>query len=285
MRWDEGVAHWYDRTSIKARSETFSLFSVLIEDEDGGNGERLGKIVDKRWSTLSRHTTPCRLLNHRGGNVLVQSRDESKAKKATFRSAQSVEGESLLSPAFKLHCSLKRCSYPQTLPRQPRPLYSVRNLPKRHLSREIRPLMLRLHINTKRAKPTIVRCAQLIFRDVFRRLNQLLTNLVCGFHVGRKRVSDADESDLFDHAVGAVFFSDVLADGLVDGGFVGLGGALDEEVAGVDGEEGGEEGRVGDVVGVDAVAVTAGAGVDADVRSFEGAKFGEDSGFEVSGMV
>ena len=54
-------------TSIKAQSETFSLLSLPKEDEDGGKGKRLSKVVDKRWSTLSRQTTPCRFLDYRGG--------------------------------------------------------------------------------------------------------------------------------------------------------------------------------------------------------------------------
>lgn len=64
----------------------------------------------------------------------------------------------------------------------------------------------------------------------------------------------------------------------VDGRLVGFGGELDKEVAGVHGEEGGEEGGVGDFVAVDGVAVAAGAGVDADIAAFGGGEAGEDSG-------
>ena len=65
-----------------------------------------------------------------------------------------------------------------------------------------------------------------------------------------------------------------MADLLVDARFVLLGRELDEEVAGVHGEEGGEELAVGDFVGMDGVAVAAGAGVDADVAAFGGGEAG-----------
>lgn len=65
---------------------------------------------------------------------------------------------------------------------------------------------------------------------------------------------------------------------LVDGAFVGFGGQLDEEVAGIHGEKGGEEGGVGDLAPVDTVAVAARAGVDADTAAFRGGEAGENSG-------
>ena len=64
---------------------------------------------------------------------------------------------------------------------------------------------------------------------------------------------------------------------LVNGGLVGLRSELDEEVASVYGEEGGEEVGVGDFVGVDGVAVAAWAGVDADVCAFGCGKTVKDS--------
>lgn len=69
------------------------------------------------------------------------------------------------------------------------------------------------------------------------------------------------------------------ADLLVDERFVGggFGGELDEEVAGVDEEEGGEEGGVGDVEGVDGVAVSAWTGVHADVGELGGGEAGKDA--------
>ena len=59
--------------------------------------------------------------------------------------------------------------------------------------------------------------------------------------------------------------------------FVGFGGELDEKVAGVDGEEGGEEIRVGDFMGVHRVAISSRAGVNADIDTFGGAEAVEDS--------
>ena len=68
---------------------------------------------------------------------------------------------------------------------------------------------------------------------------------------------------------------------LADARFILLGRELDEEVAGVHGEEGGEEVAVGDVVGMDGVAVAAGAGVDADIGAFGGGEAGQDAVVEV----
>lgn len=47
------------------------------------------------------------------------------------------------------------------------------------------------------------------------------------------------------------------------------------------GEGGGEEVAVGDLVGMDGVAVAAGAGVDADVRAFGGGEAGQEAVVEV----
>ena len=73
----------------------------------------------------------------------------------------------------------------------------------------------------------------------------------------------------------------VLAEGggdlFVYGGLVGFGGELDEKVAGVDGEEGGKEVRVGDLLGVHRVAVSSRAGVDANVDTLRGGEAVEDS--------
>lgn len=68
---------------------------------------------------------------------------------------------------------------------------------------------------------------------------------------------------------------------LADARFILPGRELDEEVAGVHGEEGGEEVAVGDLVGTDGVAVAAGAGVDADVGAFGGGEAGQDAVLEV----
>ena len=68
---------------------------------------------------------------------------------------------------------------------------------------------------------------------------------------------------------------------LADARFIPLGRGLDEQVAGVHGEEGGEEVAVGDLVGMDGVAVAAGAGVDADVGAFRGGEAGQDAVVEV----
>ena len=72
--------------------------------------------------------------------------------------------------------------------------------------------------------------------------------------------------------------ADGRGDLLVDGGLVGFGGELDEEVASVHGEERGKEVGIGDFAGVDAVAVAAGAGVDADVLALGGGEAVKDSG-------
>ena len=52
---------------------------------------------------------------------------------------------------------------------------------------------------------------------------------------------------------------------------------MDEEVACVDAEEGREEAVVGDFEGVDGVAVSSGASVDADVGSLGGGKAGKNA--------
>ena len=165
--------------------------------------------------------------------------------------------------------------YAQLLTRHPYTLHPIRNFLKRNLPRKIRPLMLRLHINTKRAKTTIIRRPQLTLINPLRRLHHLLTYLLRRLNSRIQGVDDAHKSDLLD---AVRVFADRLPDLLVDGGFVLLGRELDEEVAGVHGEKGGEEGAVGDFARVHAVAVAAGTGVDADVFALFCGETVEDSG-------
>ena len=135
--------------------------------------------------------------------------------------------------------------------------------------------MFRLDINTKRAKAAIVRRPDLLLSDDPRRLHQPLAHFFRALHSRVQRVDDADKGLLGDAVgVGAEGRGDLL----VDGRFVGFGGELDEEVAGVHGEEGGEEVGIGDFARVDAVAVAAGAGVDADILAFGGGEAVEHSG-------
>lgn len=68
---------------------------------------------------------------------------------------------------------------------------------------------------------------------------------------------------------------------LADARFILPGRELDEKVAGVHGGERGEEVAVGDLVGMDGVAVAAAAGVDADVGAFGGGEAGQDAVVEV----
>lgn len=60
-------------------------------------------------------------------------------------------------------------------------------------------------------------------------------------------------------------------------GLVAFGRELEEEVACVDGEERREERGVGDVDGVNGVAVASGASVHADVGAFRWGEAGEDA--------
>ena len=134
--------------------------------------------------------------------------------------------------------------------------------------------MLRLDIDTKRREPTIVRGANVIFADDAGSLDKLLTDLLWRLHSWVQRIDDSDEGFLR-YAVG------VRAQGggdlLVNGRLVGLRSELDKEVASVYGEEGGEEVRVGDFVGVDGVAVAAWTCVDANVCAVGCGEAVEDS--------
>lgn len=76
------------------------------------------------------------------------------------------------------------------------------------------------------------------------------------------------------HAVGIL--PDVLPDLLVHLLLVRLAGQLDQKVAGVHLEHAGQELVVVNVLAVDAVAVAAGAGVDADVLALVGGEAVED---------
>ena len=134
--------------------------------------------------------------------------------------------------------------------------------------------MLGLDVDRERRKSTIIRRAQLIFRDIHARRYQVLANLLGRLDFRVERVDDADEGDLFD-ALGV--FADRLANLLVHLFFILLGCALDEKVAGVHLEHGGEQFVVVDVEGVNGVAVAAGTGVDADVLAFLRGEAVEDS--------
>lgn len=127
--------------------------------------------------------------------------------------------------------------------------------------------MLRLDINTKRTEPTIIRRAQLILVNPPARLLQLRRHLLRTLHLWVQRIRHPDKSNLFD-ALGVA--TDRPPNLLVDARLVLLRRQLDKEVAGIHGEEGGEQLGVGDFVGMDRVAVTAGAGVDANVRALGG---------------
>ena len=131
--------------------------------------------------------------------------------------------------------------------------------------------MLRLHIDTKRTKPTIIRRAQLILLNPPTRLLQIPRHLLRSLHHRIQRVRHPNKRNLL-HALGVA--TDRLSDLLVHARFVLFGRELDEEIAGVDGEEGGQKVAVGHVVGMDGVAVAAGAGVDADVGAFGGGEAG-----------
>ena len=131
--------------------------------------------------------------------------------------------------------------------------------------------MLRLHIDAERTKPTIIRRPQLILLNPPTRLLQIPRHLLRTLHLGVQRARDPNERNLL-HALGVP--TDGLSDLLVDTRLVLLGRELDEEVARVDGEEGGQEVAVGYFVGMDGVAVAAGAGVDADIGAFGGGEAG-----------
>lgn len=138
--------------------------------------------------------------------------------------------------------------------------------------------MLRLRINAKRTEAAIVRRPQLILLDPATRLLQIPRHLLRALHGRVERIHHADESDLLD-ALGVA--ADGPPDLPVDARLVPLGRELDEEVAGVHGEEGGQQVAVGDLVGVDRVAVAAGAGVDADVGALGSGEAGQDAVVEV----
>ena len=173
---------------------------------------------------------------------------------------------------------LPQNSNTQSLTRQPRPLNPRANLLHGHFPREIRTAMLGLNINTERTKPTIVRRTQLIHPDPSTRLHQPRRDLLRALDRRVQRVRHPDEGNLLD-ALGVA--TDRPTDLLVDARLVRLGRQLDEEVARVHGEERREQRGVRDVVGVDRVAVAAGAGVDADVGAFGGGEAGEDAVVEV----
>lgn len=138
--------------------------------------------------------------------------------------------------------------------------------------------MLRLRINTKRTKPTIIRRAQLILLNPPTGLHQIPGHPLRTLHLRVQRIRHPDERNLF-HALGVA--TDGVSDLLVDARFVLLGRELDEEVAGVHGEEGGQQVAVGNFVGMDRVAVAAGAGMDADVGALRSGEAGQDAVVEV----
>lgn len=71
--------------------------------------------------------------------------------------------------------------------------------------------------------------------------------------------------------------SDGLTDLFVDQRVVLFGGELNEEVASIHSEERREKSIVGDFLGVHAIAVATGTGVDADILAFSGGETVEDS--------
>lgn len=139
---------------------------------------------------------------------------------------------------------------PQLRTSQRNALNPIRNLPKRNVAREIRTAMLRLDIDGERREAAVVRGAQLVLCNPPAGLDQRVADLLWRLNSGIERVHDAYEGDLLD-AVGVA--ADRGADLLVDLGLVLFAGELDQEVAGVDLEQGGEEGVVVDVVGMDLV--------------------------------
>ena len=94
--------------------------------------------------------------------------------------------------------------------------------------------MLRLDIDTERTKPTIVRSAQLVLCNILTRLNQIVGNLLWRLDLGVQWVRHANEGDLL-HAICVA--TDGLSDLLVNACLVLFRRKLDEEVAGVHGEE------------------------------------------------
>ena len=95
-----------------------------------------------------------------------------------------------------------------------------------------------LNINTERTEPAIIRRAQLIPLDPPTRLDQIPGNLLRTLHHRIQRIRDPDERNLLD-ALGVA--TDGPPDLLVDARLILLRRELDEEVAGIDGEERGKQ--------------------------------------------
>jgi len=138
----------------------------------------------------------------------------------------------------------------------------VRDLLERDIASEVWTSMLRLDVDREGREPTVIGRSELVFRNVFARSDEVFADLLRGFDFGVKWVYDTDEGDLFD-AFG--IFANCLTDLLVYLLFVLLGRKLNEEVPSVHLEHGRKQIVVVDFVGVDGVAITAGAGVNTNV--------------------
>ena len=129
-------------------------------------------------------------------------------------------------PSITLHLGPVQLQI-QFLTRHPCTLNPIRNLFERDFARKVRALMLRLDIDTKRAKATIIRRTELIWGNGLCPFDQCITDLLWRFDLRSERVDHADESHL-PHAVG--IRADSLVDLLVDSRLVSLRRQLNQEV-------------------------------------------------------
>ena len=137
----------------------------------------------------------------------------------------------------------------------------------------IRSRVLRLNVNTERAKSAIIGHPYLVLLNKFVRLDQVRANFLRRLNLWAQWVDDPNESNLL-YSLGIT--PNGLTDLLVDGRFVLFGGKLDEEVAGVHGEKRWEKGIVWNLARVHAVAVAAGTCMDTDILAFISGKAVQD---------
>src|SRR4051794_30633784 len=119
----------------------------------------------------------------------------------------------------------------QRLAGQPRALQAGADLLHRDVAREVGRAMLGLDVAREGREAAVVGRAQALDRDVLGREDQLVADVLGRLDLRRQRVDDAHEADLR-HPVGVL--ARVLAAHPVDALAIGLGGALDEEVARVE---------------------------------------------------
>ena len=122
--------------------------------------------------------------------------------------------------------------------------------------------MLRLDIDTEWAKATIIRCPDPVLSDDLSCLDQPIRNFFRSLDPWIEGVDDTDKCFL-SYSIGVI--AQGRCDLFVDRGRIGFRCQLNEEIAGIYGEERGEEIGVWNFMAMDRVAVPARAGVDANI--------------------